>query len=163
MDDLSATLAVRLGLMCVRRGVGSPQALTTRLALAPDRVARWLGGDAVPSVPCLVLVARALGTSVSHLIDPGHERSDMDATWTYAQEPQLLRFRGRLRGAVRLAGVSSAGELASRAGVTKSCVLSWMRGTRLPSATSLVRLSRTLGVSCDWLLGFDMEGGRPWR
>lgn len=115
------------------------------------------------SLASLVALAAEARCPVSYLIDPRCREADMNAEWTYSDEPQLLRFRRRLSQAMEMDGVRSADELARSARLSHACVLSYLRGTRLPSATSLVRLSRTLGVSCDWLLGFDKGGENPWR
>lgn len=49
-------------------------------------------------------------------------------------------------------------ELAKSIGLTEAGVSRIMKGARLPRATSIVGICRTLGVSSDWLLGLDYEG-----
>ena len=46
-------------------------------------------------------------------------------------------------------------ELARRLNVSKQTVSNWENENIQPSIEMLVRLARTLGVSCDYLLGLD--------
>lgn len=46
-------------------------------------------------------------------------------------------------------------ELARRLNVSKQTVSNWENENIQPSVEMLVRLARTLGVSCDYLLGLD--------
>lgn len=114
-----------------------------------------------PSLLQVCSIAVKAKCTVTYLIDPRRE-GNMHREWTYSDEPQLIRFRRRLSEAMEMDDIEDYSELAQKAGLTRACVLSYLRGTRLPSATSLVRLSRTLGVSCDWLLGFDKKKDAPW-
>lgn len=86
----------------------------------------------------------------------------MHKEWTYSDEPQLIRFRSRLSAAMKMADIDGPDELADKAKLSRACVWSYLRGTRLPSVVSLVRLSKALGVSCDWLLGFNRKKTVPW-
>lgn len=43
--------------------------------------------------------------------------------------------------------------LALACGQTPRCVWQWLSGVRIPTAPSLIRISRALGVPVDWLLG----------
>lgn len=83
----------------------------------------------------------------------------------YTLEPQLVLFRRRLRRGMDLARMPVASDLARASGVTEKAVMSYLRGEHLPQAVQLVRISRALGVSCDWLLGFEAPAlsGRPDR
>lgn len=85
---------------------------------------------------------------------------DGTAMGPYTLEPQLLRFRRRLRAGMRVAELCTPADLAREAHVADGTVMAYLRGTRLPGALTLVRISRALGVSCDWLLGFPVPMGR---
>lgn len=63
-----------------------------------------------------------------------------------------MRFRRRLRDRMDDIGLD-AGDLALACGQTPRCVWQWLSGVRLPTAPSLIRISRALGVPVDWLLG----------
>lgn len=115
------------------------------------------------SLKKVINLARQAGCSVSYLIDLSYKETDMDSEFVYTDEPQLQLFRRRLIQAMEMSEVVSAEELSRSCGIAASCVMSYLRGTRLPSATSLVKLSRGLGVSCDWLLGFNKKGKTPWK
>lgn len=78
----------------------------------------------------------------------------------YGKEPQLLRFRRRLRAAMRARRASSRA-LAREVGLARSSLTGYLTGLQLPSPPYLVRLSRALGVSTDWLLGFDCPPAAP--
>lgn len=80
----------------------------------------------------------------------------------YGKEPQLLRFRRRLRAAMRARRASSRA-LAREVGLARSSLTGYLTGLQLPSPPYLVRLSRALGVSTDWLLGFDCPPAAPPR
>ena len=83
------------------------------------------------------------------------------------QEPQLARFRPRVTEAMRLAGYRvnnlDVRRLAEASGVRPDTLWHFLRGERLPSAVSLVRLSRALNVPTDWLLGGPVCGGGYWQ
>lgn len=64
----------------------------------------------------------------------------------------------RIRQARRVRGLQQAG-LAREVGTTPSAVSQWEGFTREPSAENLRKLSRSLDVSADWLLGLDEAGG----
>lgn len=49
----------------------------------------------------------------------------------------------------------SQGELAKRAGVTKSAISTYELGVRTPSANVLCAFAKALGVSADYLLGLS--------
>jgi transcriptional regulator with XRE-family HTH domain len=69
-------------------------------------------------------------------------------------------FRERLGSMIARGGANgrlSANALASRCKLTSSRrVTDWLDGTVMPSADNLRRLAEALGVSVDWLLGFDV-------
>lgn len=46
-------------------------------------------------------------------------------------------------------------ELGTRLGLLPSAVAHWEAGRRIPDASSIVKLCRSLGVEADWLLGLD--------
>lgn len=75
----------------------------------------------------------------------------------YVQEPQLIHLKQRLRNEMKMQDMTPA-QLARQSGVTEQGILAYLRGIRTPNAVSLIRLSRTLNVSCDWLLGFGKGG-----
>lgn len=64
-----------------------------------------------------------------------------------------IRFRKRLREARRNAGMTQA-DLAKVIGVTRVAVSAWENGTS-PKAYTLVKVARRLGVSAEWLVGFE--------
>lgn len=47
----------------------------------------------------------------------------------------------------------SQGQLAEKIGVTRATIATYESGNRLPSLFKLIRLSRALGVTTDYLLG----------
>lgn len=67
---------------------------------------------------------------------------------------RLSLVRTRLREAMGATGVT-VHVLSERAGVSDACLWGLLAGERLPSAQTIVGLSEALGISCDWLLGFD--------
>lgn len=78
------------------------------------------------------------------------------ASGPYAQEPQLLHFRQRLREKMADADMDTE-SLAMAIGQSRQVAWQWLSGVRLPSTVSLVRLSRALMVPADWLLGEGTE------
>lgn len=77
-----------------------------------------------------------------------------NAPGPYTTEPSLLLFRRRLAALMRVTGIGQD-ELASMIGQSPRSIALWLTGARLPSAVSLKALSRTFGVTADWLLGAD--------
>lgn len=97
------------------------------------------------------------------------QRSDQDAgvAKKKAVAPELAGLRARVRQAVdqRCAerGVSQSG-LAAAIGLDPGNLTKILSGESQPSATSLVFLSRGLGVTTDWLLlGIEPSGLGPVR
>lgn len=54
-------------------------------------------------------------------------------------------------------------ELADRLGVSRQAVSRWEQGSALPDANNLVQLSRTFGVTTDYLLHDDYENDQDLR
>lgn len=52
-------------------------------------------------------------------------------------------------------------QLAERLGVTRQAVSRWESDTAYPETDKIVRMSRLLGVSCDWLLQDGEEAPAP--
>lgn len=69
----------------------------------------------------------------------------------------MTPFAKRLR-AKRLAKGFSQKQLAKKLGVCEQTEIHWEMGRRLPDYDHLRRLSKTLNVSGDWLLGL-----RAWK
>ena len=74
---------------------------------------------------------------------------------TGRERERLESFKRRLRQAARARGYASFSRLAEEAGLTETSFRHYLTGRRLPSAASLMRLSDTLDVPVDWLLGSD--------
>ena len=68
----------------------------------------------------------------------------------------LKRFPSRVAQAVALRGIRSGAEAAARCGLGESSMSLLMSGKRSPSGESVSRIACGLGVSADWLLGFDV-------
>jgi transcriptional regulator with XRE-family HTH domain len=68
------------------------------------------------------------------------------------QDPKINTERFRLR---RLELKLTQEELAERSGINQSTVSQLERGEQAPSLRSLIALAQALGVSIEWLLGFD--------
>lgn len=67
---------------------------------------------------------------------------------------RVVRFKSRLRAAVRAGGWDSMYAFAESAGITKDNLRKYLGEDRLPSIVVLVRMSDALGVSIDWLMGY---------
>lgn len=79
--------------------------------------------------------------------------SPINSSTPFLEEPQLLKFRVRLREAMANADCD-IDTLSQISGLSVSTLLRYLRAERVPSGLSLVRLAHTLNVSCDYLLGF---------
>ncbi|MBP3883465.1 MAG: helix-turn-helix transcriptional regulator [Olsenella sp.] len=160
-DALASAFADRLGVAMGRCGLRSCRDLADAVGMGRSSASRYISGARLPGTRTLVDMAGALGVGLDWLLGlDGEDEMDLHATipplrGPYTEEPQLLLFRRRLRDAMRLEGIEGPSDLSARSGVAHTTVMSYLRGERLPGAVSLVRLSRALGVSCDWLLGFD--------
>lgn len=69
------------------------------------------------------------------------------------QVPSTVRCRNRLRSAAKSRHLTLTG-LARETGLCKGTISKYLAG-RLPDLVSAIRLSRVLGVSCDWILGIS--------
>lgn len=65
---------------------------------------------------------------------------------------------GDMIGNLRYNRNLSQDQLAREIGVNKSTIAHYESGTRQPSLSKLIALSRTLGVSTDYLLGINKGG-----
>ncbi|MDA8263320.1 MAG: helix-turn-helix transcriptional regulator [Actinomycetota bacterium] len=68
-------------------------------------------------------------------------------------------FPERLREARQRAGLTLAGLAAATGMQSRQVAGRWEEGIRMPDAATLVAISRTLGVSADFLLGLDSDVG----
>lgn len=71
-----------------------------------------------------------------------------------AEISRVVRFKSRLRAAVRAGGWDSMYAFAASAGIAKDNLRKYLGEDRLPSSVVLVRMSDALGVSIDWLMGY---------
>lgn len=67
---------------------------------------------------------------------------------------QLACFKRRLRCAAAARGYTSIFDVGRDAGISAHSFRHYASGTRMPSALTLIRLSNTLNVPTDWLLGY---------
>lgn len=68
----------------------------------------------------------------------------------------MSRFPVRLRQAIARSRPGTINAAARLAGINNSTMVLLTKGKRLPTAETLSRISWGLGVSADWLLGFDV-------
>lgn len=64
-------------------------------------------------------------------------------------------FSNRLKEAMKKKHRMKQSELAEATGLTEVTISRYINGYRVPKATELVRISKAVGVSCDYLLGND--------
>lgn len=64
----------------------------------------------------------------------------------------MLTFGGRLYAELQIHGMSQK-ELARKAGTTEVTISRYIKGTRIPKATMLQKISKALGTTPDHLLG----------
>jgi transcriptional regulator with XRE-family HTH domain len=62
----------------------------------------------------------------------------------------------RLQETMMQRGLSQVGA-AGLAEVSPNTLLGWLNGTRLPRVPQLMMLARGLGVSPEWLVGYDLR------
>lgn len=75
-------------------------------------------------------------------------------------EPQLKQLRRRMMQAMRERGYD-VNSLAAACDLSRCSISFYLGGQRLPQPVSLVRITRVLKVSADWLLGYDcLPSGR---
>ena len=72
-------------------------------------------------------------------------------------ELRKARFKSRLRRAARAAGYQNLFDLGRECGMSKDSFKKYMSGTRFPNFDCILKLSMTLGVPADWLMGADEE------
>ena len=70
-------------------------------------------------------------------------------------ELRKARFKSRLRRAAQAAGYRNLFDLGRECGMSKDSFKKYMSGTRFPNFDCILRLSMTLGVPADWLMGCD--------
>lgn len=71
-------------------------------------------------------------------------------------EERRKQFGARIKSARKSLGLTQA-DLAKKIGVTKQAITTYETGIREPSFRNLIKLSRVLNVTTDWLLGEDQQ------
>ena len=71
-------------------------------------------------------------------------------------EERRKQFGARIKSARKSLGLTQA-DLAKKIGVTKQAITTYETGIREPSFRNLIKLSRALNVTTDWLLGEDQQ------
>ena len=69
-----------------------------------------------------------------------------------AQEPCLRLLPGRILRQMTARDLDAA-ELAEACDMTRASIMYYLTASRTPNSVALIRLSRTFGVSTDYLLG----------
>ena len=69
-----------------------------------------------------------------------------------SDEERRKQFGARIKSMRKSLGLTQA-DLAKEIGVTKQAITTYETGIREPSFRNLIKLSRTLNVTIDWLLG----------
>lgn len=72
------------------------------------------------------------------------------------QRARLSRFHSRLRQAARARGLTAMVQVSDVTGVSQASLCKIMGGDRLPSLPTLMQLADGLGVSLDWLCGYEV-------
>lgn len=76
----------------------------------------------------------------------------IEKTTVFDLEPQLRRLRRRLTAAMEIRGLSVR-DMSVASDISCAAFSWYLSGTKVPNAMSLVRISRVLDVSIDFLLG----------
>ena len=63
-----------------------------------------------------------------------------------------MEFKGRLIYLMNRRGVANAAELSRMTGLTQVAIRNYMRGIKVPNAQALIKLSRALSTTADYLL-----------
>ena len=71
-------------------------------------------------------------------------------------EERRKQFGARIKNMRKSLGLTQA-DLAKKIGVTKQAITTYETGIREPSFRNLIKLSRALNVTTDWLLGEDQQ------
>ena len=71
-------------------------------------------------------------------------------------EERRKQFGARIKNMRKSLGLTQA-DLAKKIGVTKQAITTYETGIREPSFRNLIKLSRVLNVTTDWLLGEDQQ------
>lgn len=73
-----------------------------------------------------------------------------------SDEERRKQFGARIKSTRKSLGLTQA-DLAKKIGVTKQAITTYETGIREPSFRNLIKLSRALNVTTDWLLGEDQQ------
>ena len=73
-----------------------------------------------------------------------------------SDEERRKQFGARIKSARKSLGLTQA-DLAKKIGVTKQAITTYETGIREPSFRNLIKLSRVLNVTTDWLLGENQQ------
>lgn len=73
-----------------------------------------------------------------------------------SDEERRKQFGARIKSMRKSLGLTQA-DLAKKIGVTKQAITTYETGIREPSFRNLIKLSRALNVTTDWLLGEDQQ------
>ena len=73
-----------------------------------------------------------------------------------SDEERRKQFGARIKSTRKSLGLTQA-DLAKKIGVTKQAITTYETGIREPSFRNLIKLSRVLNVTTDWLLGENQQ------
>lgn len=115
-----------------------------------DEITKEIGDMPLPVIASGLLNHELM---LQHLKASPAERLELDSL-KLSDEELRNRFGSRIKIMRQFFGLTQA-ELAARTGTTKATIASYETGRRAASYRNLIALSRTLGVSTDWLLGAE--------
>lgn len=115
-----------------------------------DEITKEIGNAPLPVIASGLLNHEMM---LRHLKEGNREAYETDSL-KLSDDEWRKRLGARIRIMRQFFGLTQA-ELAARTGLPKATIASYETGRRVASGKNLIALSRTLGVSTDWLLGAE--------
>ena len=116
-----------------------------------DEITKEIGDMPLPVIASGLLNHELM---LQHLKASPAEQLELDSL-KLSDDEWRKRLGARIRIMRQFFGLTQA-ELAARTGLPKATIASYETGKRAASGKNLIALSRTLGVSTDWLLGAEL-------
>lgn len=154
------TFQQRLAAAILESGISITE-LSERAGLNRSTIQNYMNGKFTPRLPELEKLAEALGVSVQWLrMGQETDNAALDLMPGEDSLNQVALFKDRLREAMESSGFPHICDLAHRTGLAPSVISRYLNGTTIPRYDNANNIAATLGVSTNWLMGYDVAKER---
>lgn len=130
----------------------SCRALAIKTDSQRESILNWLNGLYYPRYDALIRLADYFKVSCDYLLGESDDFSIVDGDRQYAVEQAPKIFHGRMKTFMKKEGISMY-RLAKNLEIGQSTLSKWINSGEMPEVPKLIKLSRVMDESVDYLLG----------